>query len=417
MLTPHLQRDADGSLRYERLPLATIAERFGTPSYVYSRAAISENYRAYRDAFARAAPLICYAVKANSTLGVLALLAAEGAGFDIVSGGELQRVIAAGGDPARTIFSGVGKRRDEIELALAHGIRCFNVESEAELHRINEVALAHAIRARISFRINPDVDAKTHPYISTGLKSNKFGVAHADAVRLYTVAAAMRGIEVHGIECHIGSQITELSPYVDALRRLLALVDQLSARGIAVKHLDLGGGRGIRYQDEALVPMHEFAEAVEREMAGRALELVLEPGRSIVGDAGLLLTRVEYLKPGETKNFAIVDAAMNDLIRPTLYDAFHAVVPVVQRAEQAVCYDVVGPVCESGDWLAKARPLAIAQGDLLAVLCAGAYGMTMASNYNTRVRPCEVLIDGEHAHVIRERERFDDLIAHERIVR
>ena len=416
MLTPHLNRLADGELAYEGVRLADIANRYGTPTYVYSRARIVENFRAYQSAFVASKPLICYSVKANSTLSVLALLAAEGAGFDIVSGGELQRVIAAGGNASKVIFSGVAKRSDEITLALSHNIHCFNVESEAELHRVNEIAIAAGKRARITFRINPDVDAKTHPYISTGLKSNKFGVAHLDAVRLYMQAASMRGIEVHGIECHIGSQITELSPYVDALRRLLSLVDDLSACGIHLHHIDIGGGRGITYQDETMASMNDFAQAVEREMAGHHLDLLLEPGRSIIGDAGLLLTRVEFLKPGETKNFALVDAGMNDLIRPTLYGMYHAVAPVLARDGAATIYDVVGPVCESADWLARDRALVLEQGDLLAVLCAGAYGMTMASNYNSRGRPCEVMVDQDDAHLIRERERFEDLIAHERIV-
>ena len=417
MLTPHLHRSSiTHELSYENVPLTEIARQFGTPTYVYSRAAMVDNFRAYKSAFAASKPLFCYSVKANSTLSVLALLASEGAGFDIVSGGELQRVIAAGGDASKIIFSGVAKKRDEIELALTHNIQCFNVESEAELYRVNEVALALGKRARITFRINPDVDAKTHPYISTGLKSNKFGVAHLDAVRLYTLASTMKGIELHGIECHIGSQITELSPYIDALKRLLSLVDDLAALGIQLHHIDIGGGRAIVYEDESLVSMTQFALAVEREIAGHHLDLLLEPGRSIVGDAGLLLTRVEFLKPGETKNFVLVDAAMNDLIRPTLYDAYHPVAPVLQRAGAATLYDVVGPVCESGDWLAKERALVVEPGDLLAILCAGAYGMTMASNYNTRTRPCEVLVDGDHAHLIRERERFEDLIAHERIV-
>ena len=417
MLTSHLHRSsATSELVYENVPLSNIARQFGTPTYVYSRAAIVANFRAYKIAFAASKPLLCYAVKANSTLSVLALLASEGAGFDIVSGGELQRVIAAGGDASKVIFSGVGKRTDEIALALSHNIHCFNVESEAELYRVNDVAIAQGRRARITFRINPDVDAKTHPYISTGLKSNKFGIAHLDAVRLYTLAASMTGIEVHGIECHIGSQITELSPYIDALKRLLSVVDDLSARGIQLHHLDIGGGRAIVYEGETLVSMADFAHAVEREIAGRDLDLLIEPGRSIVGDAGLLLTRVEYLKPGETKNFALVDAAMNDLIRPTLYDAYHPVAAVFQREGKSTLYDIVGPVCESGDWLAKERALVLEQDDLLAVLCAGAYGMTMASNYNTRTRPCEVMVDGDEAHLIRERERFEDLIAHERII-
>ena len=417
MLTPHLHRSSTtAELVYENVALADIARQFGTPTYVYSRAAIVDNFRAYKNAFAASNPLLCYAVKANSTLSVLALLASEGAGFDIVSGGELQRVIAAGGDASKVIFSGVGKKTDEIALALSHNIHCFNVESEAELYRVNDVAMAQGKRARITFRINPDVDAKTHPYISTGLKSNKFGVAHLDAVRLYMLAASMTGIEVHGIECHIGSQITELSPYIDALKRLLSLVDDLSVRGIPLHHLDIGGGRAIVYEGESLVTMAEFAQAVEREIAGHHLDLLIEPGRSIVGDAGLLLTRVEYLKPGETKNFALVDAGMNDLIRPTLYDAYHPVAPVLQRDGTSMLYDIVGPVCESGDWLAKERSLVLEQGDLLAVLCAGAYGMTMASNYNTRTKPCEVMVDGDAMHLIRERERFEDLIAHERIV-
>lgn len=416
MLTPHLSR-RDGTLHLEDVSLTDIAGRFGTPTYVYSRRAIVENYRAYEKAFKSMSPLICYAVKANSNLSILSLLAEEGAGFDIVSMGELQRVIAAGGDPGKVIFSGVAKRADEIEFALRQGIYCFNIESESELHRVNTVATELGKRARITFRINPDVDPKTHPYISTGLKSNKFGVAHEDALRLYRAAAAMPGIEVHGIECHIGSQITELSPFVDALRKLLGLVDQLADRSIEIAHLDIGGGRGIVYQDETLVSMDVFASAVERELRGRKLQLLLEPGRSIVGDAGLLLTRVEFLKRGSTKNFAIVDAAMNDLLRPTLYDAYHPVETVVTSTRNADTYDVVGPVCESGDWLAKERPLAVAEGDLLAILCAGAYGIAMASNYNTRARPSEILIDRSDAHVIRERERFEDMVAHERIVK
>jgi diaminopimelate decarboxylase len=415
MLTPHLTR-TDGQLAYESVPLAQIAEQFGTPTYVYSRSTIIENFREYKTAFAKRSPLICYAVKANSTLSVLALLAAEGAGFDIVSIGELKRVIAAGGDPGKVIFSGVAKRADEIAYALSQNIYCFNIESESELHRVNAVATELQTRARITFRINPDVDPKTHPYISTGLKSNKFGVAHTEAVRLYQLAASMRGIEVHGIECHIGSQITELGPYADALRRLLGLVDELTAAGIHIEHLDLGGGRGIVYDGETVVSMSVFADEVERQLAGRHLKLLLEPGRSIVGNAGLLLTRVEFLKPGESKNFAIVDAGMNDLLRPTLYDAFHPVAAVQSRARDAVLYDVVGPVCESGDWLAKARSLALEPGDLIAVLCAGAYGMAMASNYNTRAKPCEVMVDRGEANLIRERETFEDLIAHERIV-
>ncbi len=415
MLTPQLER-INGELHYEGVALSDIATRFATPTYVYSRKAILDNFVAYQNAFSALNPLICYAVKANSNLSVLATLARAGAGFDIVSAGELRRVISAGGDPRKVIFSGVAKRADEIAFALSQDIYCFNIESESELHRVNDVAALHGKRARITFRINPDVDPKTHPYISTGLKSNKFGVAHGDAIRLYALASTLPGIEVHGIECHIGSQITELSPFVDALRRLLALVDQLAARGIRLEHIDLGGGRGIVYADEKLAPMTEFAKTVADELRGRSMHLLLEPGRSIVGDAGLLLTRVEFLKHGETKNFAIVDAGMNDLIRPTLYDAFHPVEAVSANSVAPTRYDIVGPVCESGDWLAKERLLSLREGDLIAVLCAGAYGMVMSSNYNTRARPSEVLVDRGNAHVIRERESFEDMVAHEHVV-
>ncbi len=415
MLTPHLSYRQD-RLFLEEAALDQLAREFGTPAYVYSKAALLDNYRSYLEAFAASKPLICYAVKANSSLAILALLARAGAGFDIVSGGELQRVLAAGGDPHKVIFSGVGKRIDEIDLALAHGIYSFNIESEAELYRVSERAQATGQRARISLRVNPDVDARTHPYIATGLRSNKFGIAHSDALRLYQVAAGLPGLDIHGIECHIGSQITALSPFVDALRRLLELVDELAAFGIELEHIDIGGGRGIDYGQDQVVPMASFAAAIEGELRGRRQQLLLEPGRSIVGNAGLLLTRVEYLKPGETKNFAIVDAAMNDLIRPTLYDAHHPVAPVLRRSGAALTYDIVGPVCESGDWLARERALVLAADDLLAVLCAGAYGMTMASNYNTRGRPCELLIDGTHVHLIRERETFEDQIRRERVL-
>jgi len=415
VLTPHLAF-RDGTAWLESVRLEDVARHFGTPTYVYSRQAIVDNFRCYRDAFAPLRPLICYAVKANSSLSVLSLLAREGAGFDIVSGGELSRVIAAGGDPGRVIFSGVGKSVQEIDFALRQGIHCFNIESEPELERVHARARLLGTRARISLRVNPDVDAKTHPYISTGLKSNKFGVPHADAERLYMRAAAMNGIEILGIECHIGSQIIQLGPYIDALDRLLELVERLSDRGIILEHLDLGGGRGISYGGEEPVPMQEFADAVMQRLGGRDLRLLLEPGRSIVGNAGLLLTRVEYLKPGEARNFAIVDAAMNDLIRPTLYDAEHPLIAVTPRTGSPIHYDVVGPVCESGDWLARARDLIVEEGDLLAILCAGAYGMTMASNYNTRGRPCEVLIDRAETLLIRERERFEHQIALEHIV-
>jgi diaminopimelate decarboxylase len=417
MQLPQQLARRNGELFYEDVSLNEVAQRFGTPVYVYSRAAIVANFQAYKESFDALDPLICYAVKANSNLSVLSILAEQGAGFDIVSMGELQRVIAAGGDPSKVIFSGVAKRADEIEFALRQGIYCFNIESESELNRVNAVASELGVHARITFRINPDVDPKTHPYISTGLKSNKFGVAHGEALRLYRLAASLPGVQIHGIECHIGSQITELSPFVDALRRLLSLIDQLRDRGIELEHIDIGGGRGIVYGDEKLVPMNVFAAAVEHELKGRPLKLLLEPGRSIVGDAGVMVTRVEFLKHGETKNFAIVDAGMNDLLRPTLYDAFHPVVALNERQLSTTKYDVVGPVCESGDWLARDRELALQEGDAIAILCAGAYGMVMASNYNTRGRPAEVLIDGEAMHLVRERERFEDLIALERIVK
>ncbi|MCS6996140.1 MAG: diaminopimelate decarboxylase [Casimicrobiaceae bacterium] len=405
-----------GELWFEEVSLKAVAEQHGTPAYVYSRRTIVENYRAYRDAFATCEHLICYAVKANPNLAILQLLAREGAGFDIVSEGELRRVLAAGGDPGKVIFSGVGKRESEIAFALSQGIACFNVESEAELERIDAVAQRLGRRAPIALRVNPDVDAKTHPYIATGLKENKFGVAYADAERLYRFAAGRPTLEIRGIECHIGSMITELAPYQDAIARLLDLVDRLAQAGIALEHIDVGGGRAIVYRDEEVAPIERFAEMIRRQLGQRRLRLLLEPGRSIVGNAGLLLTRIELLKPGPSRNFAVVDAAMNDLIRPTLYGAYHAVVEVAPRAAPSLTYDIVGPVCESGDWLARDRPLSAQAGDLLAILGAGAYGMTMASNYNSRLRPCELLVDGEKVHVIRERERFEELIAGERLI-
>lgn len=406
----------DGELCCEQVSLASLAARFGTPTYVYSRAAIESAFGAYANALKGRPSLICYAMKANSNLAVLDLLARLGAGFDIVSGGELARVMAAGSDPAKVVFSGVGKSEREIEQALAAGILCFNIESVPELDRIAAVAARLQRRARISVRVNPDVDAKTHPYISTGLRDNKFGVAYDDTLALYRAAHAMPAIEVVGIDCHIGSQITEVQPYVDAADKILDLVEQLASEGIALRHIDFGGGLGIRYRDEEPPATGELVRALLARLDARGLSqlsIMFEPGRSIVGNAGVLLTRVEYLKPGETKNFAIVDAAMNDMARPAMYEAWMNVIPVVPRAAAASTYDVVGPVCESGDWLARERDLALEPGDLLAVMSAGAYGMSMASNYNSRGRAAEVLVDGATAYCVRQRETPAQLFAGE----
>ncbi|QDQ27810.1 diaminopimelate decarboxylase [Chitinimonas arctica] len=401
-------------LAVEGVPLADIAARFGTPCYVYSEAELVSTYEGYRDAFAGHDPLICYAVKANSNLSVLQTFAKLGAGCDIVSAGELARALAAGVPAERIVFSGVAKTADEMRMALQAGIHCFNVESEAELHRLNAVAAELDLRAPISLRVNPDVDANTHPYISTGLKDNKFGIDHQDAPRIFGVAAGLPHLRVIGIDCHIGSQLTGLSPFVDALDRLLELVDQLGAGGIVLEHIDMGGGLGIRYTDEVPPAVADYAAAILARLAGRSLRLVLEPGRSLVGNAGLLLTRIEYLKPGESKHFAIVDAGMNDLMRPALYQAYHDIVAVRQGTAAAQEYDVVGPVCESSDFLGKSRRLAVEAGDLLAVLSAGAYGMTMSSNYNTRPRAAEVMVGGDGVRLIRKRETLDELLANER---
>jgi diaminopimelate decarboxylase len=399
----------------EQAPLDELARRFGTPCYVYSSAAIAEAYGEFRAALAGRDALVCYSVKANSNLSVLALLARLSAGFDIVSGGELARVIAAGGDMRKTLFSGVGKTESEIEAALEHGIYCLNLESEAELERVDAVARRLRRRAPIAFRVNPDIDARTHPYVSTGLRESKFGVAHADAEQLYARAAGMQGIEVTGIGCHIGSLLNESAPFVAAAERLVALVDRLEVRGIRLQHMDVGGGFGIRYKDEVPQPVARFVAGALAALGGRKLRLILDPGRSIVGNAGVLLTRVEYVKPGATRNFLVVDAAMNDLIRPPLYGAWHEVRPV-RQAEQGAApavYDVVGPVCESGDFLARERRLSARPGDLLAVMSAGAYGMVMSSNYNTRPRAAEVLVSGAQARLVRRRESIEDLLAHE----
>lgn len=407
----------DGVLCAEGVALSAIAAEHGTPTYVYSRATLERHYRAFDRALDGLAHQVCYAVKANSNIAVLQVLARLGAGFDIVSGGELQRVLRAGGDPAKVVFSGVGKTTAEIELALHVGIYCFNVESEAELHRLSAIASRMAKTARIAFRVNPDVDAKTHPYISTGLKENKFGVDIAEAERLYTQAASLSGIEIDGVACHIGSQLLELSPFLDALDRVLALIDRLAAKGIELRHLDVGGGLGVRYDDEVPPSPSEWADALKPKLAGRRLVVMTEPGRAIAGNAGVLLTRVELLKPGAHKNFAIIDAAMNDLIRPSFYDAWHAVLPAAPRSDvEAKTWDLVGPVCETGDWLARDRELSLAEGDLLAFRTAGAYGFTMSSNYNTRGRAAEVLVDGAAVHLVRARESFDDVVRNERLL-
>ncbi len=417
----------------EEVALADIAEKYGTPCYVYSRTALTDAYLQFAEAFKSRDHLICFAVKSNSNLAILNLFSRLGAGFDIVSGGELQRVLAAGGDPQKVVFSGVGKTTAEMRLALQAGILCFNVESATELERLNEIASSMDKIAPISLRVNPDVDAKTHPYISTGLKQNKFGVAYTEAVALYRKAANLSHLRVTGMDCHIGSQLTETSPFIAAAEKVLLLIDMLAQDGIKLQHLDLGGGLGIRYQNETPPSTAEYAEALLDVLQGRSEKLIVEPGRVLVGNAGVLLTQVEYLKPGEEKHFAIVDAAMNDLMRPALYDAYHEILEVKRetaiehspqssprgsggkRERQSSIFDVVGPICESGDFLGRARELEIEQGSLLAVMSAGAYGMSMSSNYNTRPRAAEVLVDGKLTHLIRERESVAQLFAGEKL--
>jgi diaminopimelate decarboxylase len=406
----------NGELYAENSPLSKIAADFGTPTYVYSKEALTSAFSRFRAGFEGVDHLVCFAVKSNPSLAILSLFAKLGAGFDIVSGGELARVIAAGGDPAKVVFSGVGKTESEMRSALEVNIFCFNVESASELERLNRVAGSMQKIAPVSLRVNPNVDAKTHPYISTGLKNNKFGVAYEEALSLYQAAAKMPNIVIHGVDCHIGSQLTELSPFLDALDRVLALVDQIEAVGIPIHHIDAGGGIGICYQDETPPDFSEYAQAMRRKMAGRRVKLVFEPGRALVGNAGALLTKVEYLKHTESKNFAIVDAAMNDLMRPALYDAYHDIVSVKPSEVESQVYEIVGPVCESGDFLGHDRQLALRQDDLLAILSAGAYGMSMSSNYNTRPRAAEVMVDGNQVYEIRKREHIDDLFALERVL-
>ncbi len=401
----------------EQVPLQLLADRYGTPLYVYSRATLERHWKAFDAALAEHPHLVCYAVKANSNLAVLNIMARLGSGFDIVSAGELQRVLKAGGDAARVVFSGVGKQADEMRLALQAGIRCFNVESEAELDTLNSVAGELQLRAPISFRVNPDVDAKTHPYISTGLKENKFGINFEDAERIYQRASRLEHIDIRGIDCHIGSQLTELSPFVDALDRLLALIERLSAQGIRLHHIDLGGGLGVRYNDESPPLPAEWANALKQRLSRFDGEIIVEPGRAIVGNAGILLTRVISLKKTAHKNFAITDAAMNDLMRPALYQAWQNIIPVKQNSDAASdVYDVVGPICETGDFLGKDRKLAIEAGDLLAIRTAGAYGFTMSSNYNSRPRAAEIMVDGANHYVVREREQPDDLMRGESVL-
>ena len=406
----------DGQLFAEGVALSAIAERFGTPTYVYSRAHIEAQYRSFADALEGTPSLVCYAVKANSNLGVLNVLARLGAGFDIVSRGELERVLAAGGQADKIVFSGVGKSREDMRRALEVGVHCFNVESTDELERLQVVAAEMGVRAPISLRVNPDVDAGTHPYISTGLKENKFGIAIADAEDVYIRAAQLPNLEVLGVDCHIGSQLTTLPPFIDALDRLLALIDRLGECGIYLHHIDLGGGVGVRYRDEEPPLIADYIQAVRERIEGRGLTLMFEPGRYIVANAGVLLTQVEYLKHTEHKDFAIVDAAMNDLIRPALYQAWMNVTAVAPRDSAARAYDIVGPICETGDFLAKDRQLALEEGDLLAVHSAGAYGFVMSSNYNTRGRTAEVLVDGDQAFEVRRRETVAELYAGESLL-
>jgi len=417
----------NGVLHAEGLALTAIAEQYGTPAYVYSKAQLLENFAAYADAVAGRDALVCYAMKANSNLAILDLLARQGAGFDIVSGGELLRVVAAGGDPKKVIFSGVGKTVEEMRLALDHDILCFNVESIPELHRLNEVAGSVGKKARVSLRVNPNVDAKTHPYIATGLKANKFGVAFSDALETYRVAARLPNLDVSGIDCHIGSQLLDDAPLLEALDKLIELIDTLGAEGIHLHHLDIGGGIGIDYGNgegspvavgDYLARLFKRIDAWRAEKhGGKAIKVIFEPGRSIVGNAGVLLTKVEFLKHGEEKNFCIVDAAMNDMARPAMYQAWMEMQPVVQGKAASATFDVVGPICESGDWLARDRELAVEPGDLLVMKTAGAYGMTMASNYNTRGRVAEVIVDGSTTHLVRRRETPQELFALESVIK
>ena len=406
----------NGELYIENLPLSAVAARFGTPCYVYSRAAFTQQYLSYAQALGNHPGMICYAIKANSNLAILNMLARLGAGFDIVSGGELERVLRAGGNPARIVFSGVGKTADEMARALDVGIYCFNVESEAELELLAQVAAEKGKVASISLRVNPDVDANTHPYISTGLKENKFGIAIERAPAVYARAAQLPSLAIKGLDCHIGSQLTQLTPFLDALDRLLMLIDQLATQDIVISHLDLGGGLGVTYRNETPPPVADYMAAIKAKLGDRKLALMFEPGRSISANSGVLLTQVMFLKPTEHKNFAVIDAAMNDNIRPSLYQAWQDIRPVKPRDGEMQRWDLVGPICETGDFLGKERDLAIEPGDLLAVMSAGAYGFSMSSNYNTRGRAAEVVVDGDQMHLVRARETFDDMIRGEALL-
>jgi len=407
----------NGELYCESIPLTAIAAKYGTPTYIYSRTELIQQFSKFDKAFKENPHLICFAVKANPSLAILNQFARLGSGFDIVSGGELQRVLASGGQAGKTVFSGVGKTETEIRLALTHGILCFNVESSEELSRINAIAFSMQKTAPVSLRVNPDVDAKTHPHISTGLKSSKFGVPWKEAVNLYKEASSMRGIRLVGMDCHIGSQLTDPAPIAEAASRIIKLVDILHTEGIELDHIDFGGGIGIRYGNESPVTPDEYVHMLLAKMGSHTQKILIEPGRALVGNAGVLLARIEYLKKGEDRRFAIIDAAMNDLMRPALYDAWHTIEPVIMhRGIPVEEYDVVGPVCETGDFLGKNRPLSVRPGDLVTILSAGAYGMSMSSNYNSRPRAAEVMVDGDVCHLIRSRETFDDLIRGELIV-
>lgn len=406
----------NGKYFIEDVPVDEIEKTFGTPAYVYSKKSIVDSYKSFDDAFKKNTHLICFAVKANPNLAILNILANQGAGFDIVSGGELQRVIAAKGDPKKVVFSGIGKSSKEIEFAIHHDILAFNIESEPELYRIQTIAKGMGKIASISIRVNPNVDAKTHPYISTGLKDNKFGVDEQKAIDLYKIANDMDSIAIKGIDCHIGSQITELSPFVDSISMLVGMIEKLKDLGIQISHLDVGGGIGINYNSENPPDFNAYAEAILPLLEKQNLKLIFEPGRAILGKAGVLLTKVEYVKKGPAKNFAIIDAAMNDLMRPSLYNAHHDIINTSKCSAESTTFDVVGPVCETGDFIGKDRNLSLAEGNLLAVVDVGAYGMSMSSNYNSRVRPVELLVDGDKIREIRKRENFSDLIRGESII-
>lgn len=406
----------DNQLFVEDVSVEDITNEHGTPCYIYSRATFERHWHAFNDALSAHEHLVCYAVKANSNLAVLNILARLGSGFDIVSGGELERVLAAGGEPSKIVFSGVGKTATEMSRALEVGIRCFNVESEAELVLLNSVAAKLGVIAPVSIRVNPDVDANTHPYISTGLKENKFGIDISLAPEVYARACKMANLKIEGVDCHIGSQLTETRPFMDALDRVLALIDQLSDMGVEIQHLDLGGGLGIQYRDETPPLPADYAKALSEKLQGRDLQILIEPGRAIAGNAGILVTKVEFLKSNDEKHFAIVDAAMNDLMRPALYSAWQEIIPVNNKEGHSQLYDIVGPICETGDFLGKDRDLIIEAGDLLAVRSSGAYGFTMSSNYNSRPRVAEIIVDGDKVHVVRERETIESLFANESVL-